>query len=92
MSVLMTGQERDRAKVDEKYTWNLADIYPDVAAWRAAKERVHGRGAAGSRLRRAGSASSPQALADALERRRASTRSCRGSTSTPACWRTRTRG
>ena len=36
MSVLTIGQERDRAKVADKYKWNLADIYPDVAAWRAA--------------------------------------------------------
>jgi oligoendopeptidase F len=39
-SVLMVGQERDRAKVPEKYKWNLADIYPNLAAWRAEKERI----------------------------------------------------
>ena len=39
MSVLMTGQERDRAKVADKYKWNLADIYPTEAAWRAAEGR-----------------------------------------------------
>jgi oligoendopeptidase F len=68
MSVLMTGQERDRAKVDEKYTWNLADIYPDLAAWRAAKDKIKGeiprvRAFAGKL------GSSAQTLAEALETR-----------------------
>ncbi|HEX9641038.1 MAG TPA: oligoendopeptidase F, partial [Candidatus Krumholzibacteria bacterium] len=43
MSVVMAGQERDRAKVDEKYTWNLADIYPNLAAWRVEKTRLAGQ-------------------------------------------------
>ncbi len=34
------AQERDRAAIPEKYTWNLADIYPTDAAWRAAKDKV----------------------------------------------------
>src|SRR5580765_8717939 len=34
------AQERDRAKIPEKYTWNLADIYPTDVAWRAAKEKL----------------------------------------------------
>ena len=37
MTVLAAVQERDRAKIPERYTWNLADIYTDDAAWRAAK-------------------------------------------------------
>ncbi|MBI4888212.1 MAG: oligoendopeptidase F [Acidobacteria bacterium] len=66
MSVLMAGQERDRARVDEQYTWKLADIYPDVAAWRAAKARVateipRVRSFAGTL------GSSARTLADALE-------------------------
>jgi oligoendopeptidase F len=40
MAVVVVGQDRDRAKVDAKYTWNLADIYPDAAAWREARTRV----------------------------------------------------
>src|SRR5512145_2981944 len=66
MSVVVAGQERDRAKVDEKYTWNLSDVYPDVTAWRAAKARV---AAQVPRMRafagRLGS--SAQTLAEALE-------------------------
>ena len=65
MSVLMMGQERDRARVEDKYKWNLADIYPSVAAWRTEKQRITAeipqvRSFAGKL------GSSPQVLADAL--------------------------
>ena len=40
MSVLMTAQERDRSKIDPKYTWNLTEVYPSDAAWRKEKERI----------------------------------------------------
>src|SRR5215467_10855338 len=66
MSVLMTAQERDRSKIDLKYTWNLEENYPSDTAWRAEKDRVTGEI---PRLRsfqgRLGS--SPGVLADALE-------------------------
>ena len=29
-----SAQQRDRSAIPEKYTWNLADIYPSDAAWR----------------------------------------------------------
>ena len=66
MSVLTIGQERDRAKVADKYKWNLADIYPSESAWRKQKETITAelptlrefRGKLGS---------SPQSLASALE-------------------------
>jgi oligoendopeptidase F len=32
--------ERDRERIPDKYKWNLADIYPTEAAWRAAKDRI----------------------------------------------------
>ena len=66
MSVLLAAQERDRTKVDEKYIWNLTDVYPDVASWRAAKARVAGEV---PRIREfAGKlGTSPQILADALQ-------------------------
>ena len=66
MSVLVAGQERDRARVDEKYTWNLADIYPNVAAWRAEKVRVAGE-VPGVRAFAGKLGTSPAALADALD-------------------------
>ena len=66
--MLLTEQERDRARVEPKYTWNLAEIFPDVAAWRAAKALVQAEvphiATFAGRL-----GSSPQALADALDLR-----------------------
>jgi oligoendopeptidase F len=66
MTVVMTGQERDRAKVADAYKWDLSDVYPNEGAWRAEKERVT---AALVRLRsfegRLGS--SAATLAEALE-------------------------
>jgi oligoendopeptidase F len=38
--VVGVAQERDRGKIPDKYKWNLAEIYPDVAAWRAAKAKL----------------------------------------------------
>jgi oligoendopeptidase F len=34
------AQERDRAKIPDQYKWNLAEIYPDEAAWRGAKDKL----------------------------------------------------
>ena len=66
--MLLTEQERDRARVEPKYTWNLADIFPDFAAWRAAKARVQTEMAQIATF--AGKlGSSPQTLADALDLR-----------------------
>ena len=36
----VAGQERDRAQVPDQFKWNLAEIYPNEAAWRAAKEKI----------------------------------------------------
>jgi oligoendopeptidase F len=67
LSVAAVAQERDRAKIPEKYKWNLADIYPNDAAWRAAKDTLSAEipsiAAFKGKL-----ASSPAALADALDR------------------------
>jgi oligoendopeptidase F len=40
VSLIATAQERDRAKIDDKYKWNLADLYPSDDAWRAAKDTL----------------------------------------------------
>jgi oligoendopeptidase F len=37
---LQGAQERARADVPEEHRWNLADLYPTVEAWRAAKDRL----------------------------------------------------
>jgi oligoendopeptidase F len=38
LSPAASAQERDRSKIADSLKWNLADIYPSDAAWRAAKE------------------------------------------------------
>ncbi len=38
--VPLTAQERDRAQVPDQFKWNLADLYPSDAAWRAAKDKL----------------------------------------------------
>jgi oligoendopeptidase F len=60
-------QERERAEVPEEYTWNLAEIYPSIDAWRSATQALEKqlpeldayRGKLGE---------SATALADALDR------------------------
>ena len=66
--MLLTEQDRDRTKVEPKYTWNLAEIFPDFAAWRAAKASIQAElpqvAAFAGRL-----GTSPLVLADALDLR-----------------------
>jgi len=33
-------QNRSRASIEDKYKWNLADIYPSDAAWQSAKDKA----------------------------------------------------
>ena len=40
MTVMLAGQERDRAKVPDALKWNLADVYPSEPAWRAQKQKI----------------------------------------------------
>src|SRR5262249_16091514 len=42
ITITAIAQERDRAKIPDQYKWNLTDIYPTDAAWRAAKDKVAG--------------------------------------------------
>jgi len=66
LTLTVAAQERDRSKIPDKYKWNLADIYPSDAAWRAAKDafaaEVPSLGKYKGTLM-----SSPSALADALD-------------------------
>jgi len=69
-SAAALAQERDRAKIPDKYKWNLAEIYPTEAAWRSAKDKV----AADLPLMKQYEGkltSSGRALADALDRQAA---------------------
>jgi oligoendopeptidase F len=58
--------ERDRAHIAEQDTWNLADLYPNQAVWRAEKERMAAR-FPGLRAYAGRLGSSAAALADALD-------------------------
>jgi oligoendopeptidase F len=66
MTVLMTAQDRDRAKVAEAYKWDLTDVFADQAVWRGQKDKIT---AEIPRLRdfQGKLATSPATLADALE-------------------------
>jgi oligoendopeptidase F len=64
--VTLGAQERDRSKIPDKYKWNLADIYPSDAAWRAAKEAFTAEIPALGKFKGT-LTSSPSALADALD-------------------------
>jgi oligoendopeptidase F len=59
---------RDRAKIPDRFKWNLTDIYPTETAWRAAKDKLQAEvpsiGGFRGRLQ-----TSPSTLADALETR-----------------------
>lgn len=67
LTLTAAAQERDRAKIADRYKWNLADIYPTDAAWRAAKDKLAAElpqlGQYKGRL-----ASSAATLAEALEK------------------------
>ena len=84
------AQERDRAKIPDKYKWNLSDIYPDDAAWRAAKDKAAAE-FRGSAQFRGKLAAPPPRWPTRSTRCTRSTRSCRACTSTRTCWPTRTR-
>src|SRR5262245_47431268 len=62
----ITLEARDRSLIDDKYKWNIDDVYPGVAAWRAEKERIASAlSVIGTFAGRLGS--SAQVLADALD-------------------------
>src|SRR5262249_41288071 len=65
--LVLLAQERDRAKIPDKYKWNLADIYPTEAAWRAAKEKLAAEVPELGRFK-GKLGTSARTLADALER------------------------
>lgn len=70
MSAAANAPATERSEVPEKYTWNLADLYPSADAWQAARADVEKRipGLANHRGRLGESAA---ALFDALEARMA---------------------
>jgi oligoendopeptidase F len=67
LTAALGAQDRDRNKIADQYKWNLADIYPSDAAWRAAKDKL---AADIPQLKQFENrlTSSAQTLADALDR------------------------
>lgn len=69
--VLTAGaQERDRTRIPDRYKWNLAEIYPNEAAWRAAKDKLSA-GLPELRQFQGRLTESARTLADALEKQSA---------------------
>ncbi|HMC78640.1 MAG TPA: oligoendopeptidase F [Vicinamibacterales bacterium] len=62
----VAGQERDRTKIDDKFKWNLTDLFASDEAWRAAKDELAPEIAKATAFRGT-LGSSPARLADALE-------------------------
>ncbi len=91
LSFQVGAQERDRSQIPDQHKWNLADVYPSDDAWRAAKAKV----AADlprlkqfqGKLQRVGRRPGRRARHAVCARQGA----VAASTSTPACWPTRTR-
>ena len=69
-TAVAVAQERDRAKIPEQYTWNLADLYRSEAAWRAAKDKFPAELPSMKQFE-GKLASSASTLADALDRQAA---------------------
>src|SRR5262249_38183022 len=66
LAVALGAQERDRSKIPDKYKWNLADIFPSDASWRAAKDAFAAEIPALEKFKGT-LTSSPSALADAFD-------------------------
>jgi oligoendopeptidase F len=64
--VARPAQQQERSAIADRYKWNLAEIYPNDAAWRAAKDKLVAELPAVRPFKGALS-SSAQKLADALE-------------------------
>jgi oligoendopeptidase F len=64
--MLTVEQERDRTRIDDKYKWNLDEVYSGLAAWAAEKKKI---AAELPKIRTFANrlGSSPQVLADALD-------------------------
>src|ERR1041384_3889187 len=67
LTITALAQTRDRSAVPDKYKWNLADIYPTDAAWRAEKDALAKQLPSVSDFK-GKLGTSAKALADALEK------------------------
>ena len=66
LTITAGAQSRDRSQTPDKFKWNLAEIYPSDAAWRAAKDKL-AADLPTLRQFQGKLASSGRALADALD-------------------------
>jgi oligoendopeptidase F len=66
-SLAAAAQESDRSRIPDRLKWNLSDIYPTDAGWRAAKEKLAAE-IPSLRQFQGKLGSSPATLADALDR------------------------
>jgi oligoendopeptidase F len=66
LKITAGAQSRDRSQTPEKYKWNLEDLYPNVAAWRTAKDKLTA-GVQQLRQYRGQVGSSAATLADTLD-------------------------
>lgn len=60
------GEEHERSEIPDEYKWDLTPLYPDVEAWRLAKENVAAR-IPGVQRFQGQLASSPAVLLEALD-------------------------
>jgi oligoendopeptidase F len=67
LTLAVGAQERDRSKIPDELKWNLADLYPSDAAWRAAKDKFAAE-IPSLRQFQGKLASSPGTMADGLDR------------------------
>ncbi len=65
-TIAAAAQQKERAQIPDQYRWNLADIYPDEASWRRAKDQLTA-GLPKLRQFQGKLASSPATLAEALD-------------------------
>jgi oligoendopeptidase F len=66
LGLVATAQDRDRAKIEDKYKWNLGDLFASDDAWRAAKDELVPDIAKASAFKGT-LGTSPARLADALD-------------------------
>ncbi len=60
------SDDKDRENIDEKYKWDLTEIYPSIEAWKKDKERIKGQMAEISKYKGQLGTSGPK-LKEALE-------------------------
>ena len=87
----LAAQERTRESIADKYKWNLADLYPSDAAWRAEKDALAADARPGQGVCRHAGPVGRRSWPRRWRRRRRRKRRWPDCSPTPTCWPTRTR-